>query len=527
MIPAISRSLPSKRPMKKTGIFIFFILFVWSTTVHAQTVDELRTAIQSSSDAPTKAGLYKRLGDVLVEQDNLEQAADAFSQALALGRNSFSPRERLQMAIYLSWADRLNESKDELQKLLTEDPKNIAARTHLARVLSWSGELRAAVIQADLVLRESPDHKEALLVKADALQWQGRYLEAIPIYRAILARENDFDARAGLSRSLLALGDRTSAIEGLRSLEPANARQKREIARLSEAIERETRPALDARYNYYTDSDRNRLDRYSLAGSGWLGNQRYSLDYRHTDARDRTRDNRGDDFLVSLYSRLTDRFSAGGGLGFTQLGDGGTSTFPTGNFRLDAKLFAGSAGANVTREVLTDTAELIENRIRMTNVGLYITQPLTDRLSTYAGYRYRSFSDGNHANELQLTTQYAIVLAAPRISIGYRFRFLDFQKQSGSGYFDPNNYIANRAFSSLYYENRYFYTYLEGYIGFETFRRNGFASDNIIHGGSGSVGVTPIRNLAIEVNAEGGNFAAGSASGFTYFIIGPRVLFKF
>ena len=122
MIPAICWSLASKRPMKKTGIFIFFILFVWSTTVHAQTVDELRTAIQSSSDAITKAGLYKRLGDLLVEQDNLEQAADAFSQALALGRNSFSPRERLQMAIYLSWADRWTESKDELQKLLTEDP---------------------------------------------------------------------------------------------------------------------------------------------------------------------------------------------------------------------------------------------------------------------------------------------------------------------------------------------------------------------------------------------------------------------
>src|ERR1044071_2270891 len=57
----------------------------------------------------------------------------------------------LQMAIYLSWADRLNESKDELTKLLAEDPKNIAARTHLARVLSWSGELRAAVVQADQI----------------------------------------------------------------------------------------------------------------------------------------------------------------------------------------------------------------------------------------------------------------------------------------------------------------------------------------------------------------------------------------
>jgi hypothetical protein len=29
------------------------------------------------------------------------------------------------------------------------------------------------------------------------------------------------------------------------------------------------------------------------------------------------------------------------------------------------------------------------------------------------------------------------------------------------------------------------------------------------------------------VNVEGGNFAAGSTSGFDYFIIGPRILFRF
>src|SRR5690242_12406189 len=102
MISAICRNPFVKVPMKTSGIFIFFVLLIFSTTAWAQTVDELRIAIQSSSDAVTKAGLYKRLGDLLVEQDNLEQAADAFSQALALDRNSFSPRERLQMAIYLS-----------------------------------------------------------------------------------------------------------------------------------------------------------------------------------------------------------------------------------------------------------------------------------------------------------------------------------------------------------------------------------------------------------------------------------------
>ena len=310
-------------------------------------------------------------------------------------------------------------------------------------------------------------------------------------------------------------------MENLEALKPANARQKRELAKLSDAIDGETRPSVEARY-----SDKNRLNRYSLSGNFSLENQKYGLSYRHTDASDPSRDNRAEDLLFKVYSRLTDTFGAGAGIGFTQLGDGHTSTFPTGHLRVDAKLFGGTAGANLTREVLSDTAELIENRIRMTVVGLYLSHPVTERFSLYGNYNYKSFSDSNHANELQLVSQYAVYLA-PRIVIGHRFRLLDFQKQSNSGYFDPNNYLANRAFSSVYYENRIFYTYLEGYVGYETFRRNGVTTNNLIHGGSGSLGVKPTTNLAIEVNAEGGNFAAGSVSGFNYFIIGPRLSYRF
>jgi len=36
-----------------------------------------------------------------------------------------------------------------------------------------------------------------------------------------------------------------------------------------------------------------------------------------------------------------------------------------------------------------------------------------------------------------------------------------------------------------------------------------------------------MTNLAIEMNVEGGNFSAGSAAGFNYFIVGPRVLLRF
>jgi len=492
----------------------------------AQTVDQLLKSAQTAPDKKTQANLYKQLGDKLAAQDQIEQAADAFSKALASGRENFSPTERVRMAIHLSWADRLKESRDELDRVLAQDPKNIAARSHLARVLSWSGDLSEAVAQADLVLKDQPEHKDALLVKGDALQWQGRYVEAIPIYQKLVAQDGDFDARVGLSRSLMAVGNRTAALENRDSLQAGSARQKRDLAKLIDALDQEIRPTVEARYNYYRDSDQNRLNRYALGGNFWIDNYKFGINFRHTDANDPTRDNRAEDLLFRIYSRLTDQFGAGAGIGFTQLADRHTSDFLAGHIRFDGKLFAGTAGVNVTREVLSDTAELIENRIRMTNVGLYVSQPLTERFSVYAGYNYKSFSDGNHANDLQLTTQYAIYLA-PKIMIGHRFRLLDFHEQSGSGFFDPNNYIANRAFTSVYYENKLLYTYLEGYVGYQTFRRNQVATDSFIHGGAGSVGIKPIANLAIEVNVEGGNFAAGSTAGFTYFIVGPRVLYRF
>ena len=512
------------------ALFVFItVLLAFSSArrlIAAESADSLETRIQSTKDPAEQARLYKELGEQHVSRDRLGEAGDAFVKALSLARDKFSLTERTRMAIYLSWADRLEESAKELKLVLAADPKNIAARTHLARVLSWSGELSESIVQAEMVLNEAPEHKEALLVKANALQWQGRYDHAIPIYQKLVGTEVDFDARVGLIYSSLALGKRTAAQDHVKLLKPANSREERELKRLTEAVDRETRPKVDARYNFYRDSDRNRLHRYFLLSDFWLGDQNLGFNYRHTDANDKTRENRAEDLTFKIYSSLTDAIAVGATLGFTQLGDGHTSNFPTGQIRVDAKLFRGTVGANVTREVISDTAEIIENRIRMTNFGLYLSQPLTDRFSVYAGYAYKDFSDGNHANDLQFVSQYALYLN-PKIAIGHRFRFLDFSQQSHSGFFDPNNYIANRVFTSFYIERPTYYTYLEGFVGHQTFRRDGVASDDFIKGGAGSIGIKPLPNLAVEINAEGGNFAAGSAAGFTYFIVGPRLLLRF
>ena len=502
------------------------LTFSYATAQSVQDEGELRRTIQSTAEPRIQAKLYKQLGDQLIRQDKIDNAAEPYSKALALDAKGFSSMERVQMAIYLSWANRLAEARSELENVVALEPQNIAARTHLARVLAWSGALSAAITEADRVLTIAPQHKDALLVKADALQWQGRYAEAIPIYQQIIARDGDFDARAGLARAQLAVGNRVAALENRDGLNPQTPRQQRELSKVRDAIDEETRPTLDSRYNYYYDSDRNRLDRYSLGTTYWAGNQKLGLDYRHTEATDPTRRNRAEDLSAKLYSRVTDAMGAGAAIGFSQLADRHTSTFPTGQLRVDARVLDGSIGAGMTREVLSDTAELVQNRIRMTTAGLNLQQNMTERLAVQGRYNYKSFSDGNHANELQWSTQYALNLQ-PRIVIGHRFRLLDFHEQSGSGYFDPNNYFANRGFASVYFENSIYYTYLEGYLGYETYRRYGVATDNFIHGGSGSVGIKPLANLSFEINVEGGNFAAGSTSGFNYFNVGPRILLRF
>jgi len=55
----------------------------------------------------------------------------------------------------------------------------------------------------------------------------------------------------------------------------------------------------------------------------------------------------------------------------------------------------GSVGATPTREVLSDTAELVQNRIRMTTAGLYLKQNLTERASIEGRYHDQNFSEGN------------------------------------------------------------------------------------------------------------------------------------
>jgi tetratricopeptide (TPR) repeat protein len=498
----------------------------------------LHPAISTSSEPPPgkplqqdsseRARQYKQSADAFLKSDDIEKAADAYIQALDLNKDAFSTAERVQMATRLSWADRLERAEKELRDVLAVEPNNLEARIQLARVLSWRDKLTDAVHEAEAVLKQAPDNREALQIKADALQWKGDLRRAIPIYEQLIQKEDNFDARLGLSYSLLYAGNRTAAEESRQMLKPSTGNQQERLSKFQDTFEGMTRPKLDLQYLYFNDSDGNLLDRYGIAQGFWLGNFDMAANFRHTEARDDTQKNRAEEFSLRAYTNPNELFGVGGRLGLTQTRAGNTSNFGTGEIKLDAKISNGSLGASVTREVLTDSAELIENRIRATIAGLKWSQQLTERFSVHPSYWYRSFSDVNHAHDAQFTSQY-LLLFNPKVAVGYRFRYVNFNRQSGGAYFDPSDYYSNRGFISFYLDRPRFYFFSDIFAGQQAFRRNGVRSKDPVYGGTGSIGYRPIRNLVLEFSIEGGQLATGTASTgrYSYLVLGPRLIVRF
>jgi len=473
-----------------------------------------------------KAQSYKQLGDRYISEDAINSAADAYQRALSLGRDQFTREDRTQMAVYLSWDNRLQPAIRELKLVLAKDPAYLSARVHLARTYGWLGDLKRSIVEADAVLAMQPGQKEALLIKANALEWGGQYDEAIPIYEGLIEADGGFDAHAGLSSSLLYKGDRAAAARQARNLIAETPSQKRKLRSLNESIDSEIKPRIGVRYNRYADEDHNLFDRYSARYNMPIGNQEFTMDLGHTESRGIGRSARADEFSLQSQFLHDGPVGFGGAFGLSRLHSDSAAQYATGQIRIDGRMPHTTLAFTMGSTMLTDTAELIDNRIRKTSAGIAVSQRIHERLLLSGAYGHMRFSDGNDANDVQMQSEFRLSLA-PRVVLGYRGRFLDFERQSRSGFFDPNNYVSHRLYSGLYLKQSKFYLDFEVYYGHQDFRRYGERTKDWIAGGSGSIGITPLRGLVLEVNASGGDFAAGTVSGFRYFTLGSYISYRF
>src|SRR5262245_52803343 len=98
---------------RKSLLLIFCVLIP-----HIGLSQTKATETQSSKDP--SAIHYKELGDQYVSKEKFREAADAYGQALVLGREQFKLDDRVRMAIYISWEDRLNTAADELRRVIVK-----------------------------------------------------------------------------------------------------------------------------------------------------------------------------------------------------------------------------------------------------------------------------------------------------------------------------------------------------------------------------------------------------------------------
>ena len=508
-------------------VILMLLILLTGSVCHAfagEDTNSQNKAIETPDDSRNLTFQYKSIGDQYTTQDNYKVAAPYYIKALSIGREYLSLEERLQIAIYLSWAGEMHESLNELDLILEASPSNLKARIHRARVLSWSGRLDKSINEADNILKDYPDNRDAMLVKANALRWKGLSWKALPIYHQILEKGEDFDTHLGITYAQLSAGDIRGAKQNRNLLTPSYPYQEKEKKELNDYMDRIVRPTISVGYNYYHDSDENITNRY-LAGLGfWTGNWKNELTYRHTDAKNDAIDNRADDFSFRTYAKLTGIFGIGGGLGLTQMANDKSDDHITWNLKADVNFINGTAGVSVARDVFTDTAELIENRIRHTTTSIFLSQKLTDRWAVNGTYRYRDYSDDNCSHQIQLSATYAVYSKNPNIHLGGRLIYLDFARQTRSGYFDPDDFISPQVFATISLEREKFYGYLEPFLGYQTFHRYGDRSNDITGGGYGLLGIRLSKHFSLEINAEGGNNDNDTAAGWNYYLIGSRLL---
>ncbi|HMK44510.1 MAG TPA: tetratricopeptide repeat protein [Dissulfurispiraceae bacterium] len=471
---------------------------------------------------PDAGSEKKLLGDQFAAAQEHGKAADAYLEALSLKRD-FTDEDRLSMATVLSWGGRLSESRQELETLLRTNPANNAARLQYARVLLWSGEYDACLAEIDKILAVAPNDRQALTVQASAYRLQHRYRLAIPLYQSLLASGDDFDIREGLTHAYVSSGLRLQANENFSMLYWVWPYQLKAYRELRDAKDLRFDSMLSPWVSYYHDSDHNNVSRIGMSGSTWLGNVKTMLDYQHVNATAPGLHATSEVFTLGGYARMP--YYGGLGAGISWASPAGVFGWKVSS---DLDVGRGKIAISAAREFMTDTAEVIEKRIRLYNFSVSGTQDLSDRFTVFGSIAYRDYSDDNSAYDLSAGISYRLMVN-PWMRVGYRVRFMDFRRQSFGGYFDPDNFLSNQVFLAFAAESKPFYISLEPYVGHESFSRYGDHNSNFVIGGAGTLGYRAFGTFGLEIPFEAGNNAVGAGGGgsFHYYQVGIRAFWSF
>lgn len=443
--------------------------------------------------------------------------------------SGLSENEKLKMAIQLSWEGKFKESIIILKEILRTNPLNLEAKIHLAKVFSWMGNLKDAYRETKSILHRYPDNRDALFIKANILSWRGDNFSAFKIYRKLLRERDEFDVRLAFSYAILATGDVREAKKIFEILKPTQAYQEKEFEELKRIVQQKMTPAIQINtgYSYLKSSDENIVPKGDLRYTLSIQNWNFNIDYKYIQARDNYRVKVAKMFNINSYYRDSKYTGAGLRVGLVSMKKGTFERILTGGANLEILIPRGNMGFFASRDILAETAQLLENRIRFAIFGLSFYQTYPSNISLFSAINYKTFSDKNSAIDFQSSAIYFLSRKTGKsIGVGYRLKFMDFKIQSKNGYFDPDDFVSGQLLWPFYYETGKIHVSLEPFVGFQTFKRYGKRNTDLVGGGYFTGGFKLSRNVSLELSAEGGNYAAQTAAGWKYYLIGIRLFIR-
>lgn len=495
-------------------------------------------AYRARAIAASRARNEKVVADNTFEAGNLEQAAKLYLHALAVAPGAFYYDEKKEIATRLARANRKADAIAILEELLRERRNDEVAKLDITKLLSTLQPQTVTSKEVDAMLKQDSRNKYALLTKADGLRQQKQFRESLSFYRRILQQGNDFDARLGLIYSLLAAGAKADAKREFKLLSTEDGAQEEQYYELSNELDANTRPTVDLLLNHYDDSDMNKSAEHGATIKVVVGN----LDWI-AEIRDKTAtlmempEAKTKVYSLSATTNVTDRLLVIGKYGRTDLITADQRrSLNTGQLKLDVKtgFSTGVLSGSASWDVLNATVASIKSATQVAKKSIELTQPLTDRLKTYLSYAYKSYSDGNAANDFRASASFVIYQGQPQISLGYGFHRTNYKnplvdgEQPSYSYSAPQDLVAHQAMLTAYYESEQFYVNVDIEYGRETFEKNQSKANDQFRYNVVTIGFKATRKLSFELNKESSNSTIANAEDtYNESTLGARVWYLF
>jgi tetratricopeptide (TPR) repeat protein len=199
---------------KWVGVFVIPLGALWLGQTHSAR-SELDRVAMIVADLPTSARAHLNHATALQDAGRLDEAGEAFSNALRL--NPDSAKAHVGVATILVGKGKLDEAHSHYEQALRMDPDNAEYHSGYAYLLEQLGQDDQAAAECEAAIRLAPKSAQAHYSYGAFLEKHGKSDEAIAQYReAVRADPRFVDAQIDLGTALLEKGDLSEAKAHLR-----------------------------------------------------------------------------------------------------------------------------------------------------------------------------------------------------------------------------------------------------------------------------------------------------------------------